>query len=510
MTHQQRLSILFFVFLVGFIYLEHVIATHVTQPDSEYYNPAEGCKWATNITDEKEQDDDPNSFFLDTIWADLSTLALILERRGWREFKWNKNRMYLMKASWLWSWSSERLARYAQFNPCQIINQFPNGSHFTNKNTLLHALKEHYHNDSQVFDIIPPTFDLAKQEEYHRFIEYGPFPEYSGRSSIPTQIETSFDGQQQQFYSETDHNDNNFHSKNSPIWIMKQSEQNRGVGIHLVRSLTDVHEIMDINDYNNRTSTNRISSGVSKQYIIQKYIENPLLLEVDGEQFKFDIRQFVVITSGNPVIVWLHDLCYLRLATSPYSNNDIKNRYKHLTNHQVQKLAGKTNISLDNSTQSCSYLQDSLKQKLGQEKGEESFHQIQSQIQNLVIKVMKTWPPEDHRDNTFQMLGFDFIVDKNLKVWLLEVNHNPGLFMTTPVVAQHHESLLESIVTLMLDEYKWNHRISCNEQSDNNNWNSLPQVGTLKRIYCGSYHSQMEPVSMRSFESSLTIEKLDE
>ena len=32
----------------------------------------------------------------------------------------------------------------------------------------------------------------------------------------------------------------------------------------------------------------------------------------------------------------------------------------------------------------------------------------------------------DNRPNSFELFGFDFVVDKNLKIWLIEVNMSPA------------------------------------------------------------------------------------
>lgn len=43
----------------------------------------------------------------------------------------------------------------------------------------------------------------------------------------------------------------------------------------------------------------------------------------------------------------------------------------------------------------------------------------------------------------FELLGFDFMVDEHLKVWLIEVNQNPCLDALTPQQGRFVSKLLE-------------------------------------------------------------------
>ena len=82
------------------------------------------------------------------------------------------------------------------------------------------------------------------------------------------------------------------------IWISKPGYNARGVGIHIINSLKDV------------ISTTRKAQA---HRIIQKYIERPFLLKYDiqgssgskdkqkYEKRKFDIRQWVLVTSFEPL-----------------------------------------------------------------------------------------------------------------------------------------------------------------------------------------------------------------
>ena len=70
--------------------------------------------------------------------------------------------------------------------------------------------------------------------------------------------------------------------------------------------------------------------------VVQKYIERPLLVR---KTRKFDIRQWVLVTSIDPLIVYGFSECYLRLSAESFSLSDESLRCPtiHLCNHAIQK-----------------------------------------------------------------------------------------------------------------------------------------------------------------------------
>jgi tubulin monoglycylase TTLL3/8 len=40
----------------------------------------------------------------------------------------------------------------------------------------------------------------------------------------------------------------------------------------------------------------------------------------------------------------------------------------------------------------------------------------------------------DNRKNSFEFLGYDFMVDSDLKVWLIEVNSSPSMDHSTVIL----------------------------------------------------------------------------
>ena len=59
------------------------------------------------------------------------------------------------------------------------------------------------------------------------------------------------------------------------------------------------------------------------------------------------------------------------------------------------------------------------------------------------------------RANTFQILGWDFMVDEELRVWLIETNRSPDLMPTTAVTRKLTEELWLDVAKMFCDyEYR--------------------------------------------------------
>ena len=75
-------------------------------------------------------------------------------------------------------------------------------------------------------------------------------------------------------------------------------------------------------------------------WVVQKYIERPLIIL--GK--KFDIRQWVLITSVNPLTIWVWKTPYLRFTSQDYNPNNARNKFMHLTNATVTKEDGASQV----------------------------------------------------------------------------------------------------------------------------------------------------------------------
>lgn len=99
------------------------------------------------------------------------------------------------------------------------------------------------------------------------------------------------------------------------MWVVKPAAQNQGRGIEVFKNAKDI--------------TNHIFSQKGSYWVIQKYIEKPLLY--NGR--KFDIRVWVLLTEKFQIYFYREG--YLRTSSIDYSNQD-KNLHVHLTNQCLQ------------------------------------------------------------------------------------------------------------------------------------------------------------------------------
>lgn len=182
------------------------------------------------------------------------------------------------------------------------------------------------------------------------------------------------------------------------------------------RGIRCFNNLYDIADY---------CLGRDTQFVIQKYIENPLLVE--GR--KFDIRQWVLIQDYNPPRVYFYEESYLRFCMDDFSLDNIHNRFVHLTNNSVQKHNKAKKAMIEDSM----WEMDRFAKHLGPDK----WQAIQQKIKNIVVWSIKAC--EGHvtaKKGSCEMVGFDFMIDDQLNPWLIEINMSPSMDSSTPVTSK--------------------------------------------------------------------------
>ena len=66
---------------------------------------------------------------------------------------------------------------------------------------------------------------------------------------------------------------------------------------------------------------------------MQQYIHNPLLID----EYKWDLRIYVAVTSINPLRIYVYEEGLVRFASEKYDTKDLKNVFSHLTNYSINK-----------------------------------------------------------------------------------------------------------------------------------------------------------------------------
>ena len=216
------------------------------------------------------------------------------------------------------------------------------------------------------------------------------------------------------------------------IWILKPAGLSRGRGIEIYNHIEEIKDKLQ-------------KEG---QYVIQKYIENPLV--VKGK--KFDIRQWVLVTSWNPLTAWFYDNCYLRFGVEDYSNFDLKNKFVHLTNNSIQKNSEKFDkTDIEGNMWHSDDFRNHLKTVEGFDIWEE---QIKPQIKKIVTYSLEcVQDMVDGRQGSCELYGYDIMIDETYKPWLIEVNCSPAMDYSTQITEYMVQDVMNDTIKIMVDYY---------------------------------------------------------
>ncbi|XP_029114145.1 tubulin polyglutamylase TTLL5 [Scleropages formosus] len=316
----------------------------------------------------------------------------ILSSHGFHEVHPNSNDFNLM-------WTGIHLKPYLLrgLQDFQKVNHFPRSYELTRKDRLYKNIQrmQQVHGFKR-FHIIPQSFILPS--EYQEFC-----------SSC---------------------------AKDKGPWIIKPVASSRGRGIYLV------------------SSPNQIP--MDENILVSRYINNPLLID----DFKFDVRLYVLVTSYEPLIIYLYEEGLARFATVKYDHaaKNIKNQFMHLTNYSVNKKSSDY-VSCDDpevEDYGNKWSMSAMLRYLKQEGKDTAL--LMGQVEDLVIKAVlsaeqqiatacKMYVP--HRNNCFELYGFDVLIDSNLKPWLLEVNLSPSLACDAPLDLKIKASMISDMFSLV-------------------------------------------------------------
>ncbi|NXL23352.1 TTLL5 polyglutamylase, partial [Setophaga kirtlandii] len=297
----------------------------------------------------------------------------------------------------MWTGSHLKPCLLRSLTDIQKVNHFPRSYELTRKDRLYkNVCRMQLTHGFKTFHILPQTFILPT--EYQEFC--------------------------------------NTYSKDRGPWIVKPVASSRGRGVYLINNPNQI--------------------VVEDNILVSRYISNPLLID----DFKFDVRLYVLVTSYDPLVVYVYEEGLARFATVRYdqASKNIKNQFMHLTNYSVNKKSGDY-VSCDDpevedygNKWSMSAMLRYLKQE-----GRDTAA-LMANVEDLIIKTLVSAELSiasacksflSHRGSCFELYGFDVLIDDTLKPWLLEVNLSPSLACDAPLDLKIKASMLSDMFTLV-------------------------------------------------------------
>ncbi|KAM7359544.1 tubulin tyrosine ligase-like 5 isoform 2-T6 [Cochliomyia hominivorax] len=279
--------------------------------------------------------------------------------------------------------------------PYQRVNHFPRSYELTRKDRLYKNIERMQHlRGLKHFDIIPQSFMLP--------LEY-------------KDLVTA-------------------HNKHRGPWIVKPVASSRGRGIFIVNSPDLIPQ--------------------DEQVLVSKYIADPLC--IDGH--KCDLRVYVLVTSFDPLIIYLYEEGLVRLATVKYNLNadNLWNPCMHLCNYSINKYHTDYIKSSDAQDEDVGH-KWTLSALLRHLKSQGcDTHMLMANIEDLIIKSIFSCAQSvisacrmfvPNGSNCFELYGFDILIDDTLKPWLLEVNLSPSMGVDSPLDAKVKSCLITDLLT---------------------------------------------------------------
>ena len=159
---------------------------------------------------------------------------------------------------------------------------------------------------------------------------------------------------------------------------------------------------------------------------------------------KFDIRQWVLVTSWEPLDIYIFSGCYLKMCASDFSLTNLSDAMKHLSNYSVQKNS-KANVEefVLSNEQFTEYIRQT-------QPNFEWERDLFSNIKDVVFRTLKgVQETVEQKGNCFEVYGFDIIVDEQFAPWVIEVNLSPACAERTAFLTKFLDDMSIDLVGFM-------------------------------------------------------------
>ncbi|NWU43984.1 TTLL7 polyglutamylase, partial [Hylia prasina] len=284
-------------------------------------------------------------------------------------------------ANLIWSDCAVQQEKIAELRNYQRINHFPGMGEICRKDFLARNMTKMIKSQPQEYSFIPRTWIFPA--------EYTQFQNYVKELKKKRRQKT---------------------------FIVKPANGAMGHGISLIRN----GEKLQAQDH----------------LIVQEYLDKPFLME----GYKFDLRVYILVTSCDPLKIFLYHDGLVRMGTEKYhppSDSNLSQLYMHLTNYSVNKHNEhfeRDETEDKGSKRSIKWFTEFL------ETNNLDVSKFWSDISELVVKTLIVAEPHvlhayrmcrpgqaPGSDSVcFEVLGFDILLDRKLKPWLLEINRAPS------------------------------------------------------------------------------------
>ena len=245
-------------------------------------------------------------------------------------------------------------------------------------------------------------------------------------------------------------------------WIVKPPDLFQGMGIkvfkdfkeiknHCQNLFTGIEKVTaEQEDYCKKHNIELKPTIHKSEFIlIQKYLDSPLLYY--GR--KFDIRCYVLVDFCFNVYMCREG--HLKACSQKYDLNDL-DIFTHITNYSLQKRCkdfAKYEQGNEISFKKFIELLDNTSKIKG--RGNKIFNKIYSKMKeeiqismNAVGRKLKGVP----KVLSFQIFGYDFIIDKEYNPWILEINDNPGLEISSDLISHLIPRMVDDALRLTIDK----------------------------------------------------------
>lgn len=204
-----------------------------------------------------------------------------------------------------------------------------------------------------------------------------------------------------------DHAKEFFSKSRDGIWITKPCSGAGGVGIKLFRP-------------SETTAGLRFSS---QNNILQKYVEKPFLL--DG--LKSSIRCYWLIAGLNPMSVYLYPEGTVKMCTEKYTTENLTLSGAHLTN----TFQNESSENYDAEDYKLSW--DDFFGRSEMLNRETVVAQMTSALSTVIATAHDILVRRPKKGHFFALLGADWVLDQDCRLWLTEVQQSFGMRIDDPL-----------------------------------------------------------------------------